>query len=105
MRRMAIFLVLALLALMASPAAFAEDTAALYKSKCASCHGADGKASTVGKKMGAKDLQDPEVKKNTDAQWTEITAKGKAKMPAYEKKLTADQIKDLVAYMRELSKK
>jgi mono/diheme cytochrome c family protein len=87
------------------PAAFADDAAALYKTKCASCHGADGKASAVGKKMGAKDLQDPELKKATEAQWIEITTKGKNKMPAYDKKLTADQIKQLVAYMKELSKK
>jgi mono/diheme cytochrome c family protein len=55
--------------------------------------------------MGAKDLQDPELKKATEASWIEITAKGKAKMPGYEKKLTADQIKELVVYMKELSKK
>ncbi|MGH9603388.1 MAG: c-type cytochrome, partial [Terriglobales bacterium] len=78
---------------------------ALYKAKCASCHGADGKASAIGKKMGAKDLQDPELKKATEAQWIEITTKGKNKMPKYEGKLTADQIKQLVAYMKDLSKK
>jgi cytochrome c5 len=36
----------------------------------------------------------------TDAQLTEIVAKGKNKMPAYDGKLTADQIKALVAHMR-----
>jgi mono/diheme cytochrome c family protein len=105
MRNLAILLTLLLLAAMAVPAAYADDAAALYKSKCASCHGADGKASAVGKKMGAKDLQDPEAKKATEAQWIEITTKGKNKMPKYEGKLTADQIKQLVAYMKELSKK
>ena len=105
MRRIAIILALAVLVMMVAPAAFADDAAALYKTKCVSCHGADGKASAIGKKMGARDLQDPEAKKMTEAQWIEITTKGKNKMPAYDKKLTADQIKELVAYMKELSKK
>ncbi|HSA92187.1 MAG TPA: cytochrome c [Terriglobales bacterium] len=105
MRKMAVILALTVAVLMLAPAALADDAAALYKSKCASCHGADGKASAIGKKMGAKDLQDPELKKATEAEWIDITTKGKAKMPAYDKKLTADQIKALVAYMKELSKK
>ena len=105
MRKMAIFLVMILLVATATPAAFADDAAALYRAKCASCHGADGKASAIGKKMGAKDLQDPEAKKATEAQWIEVTTKGKNKMPKYEGKLTVDQIKQLVAYMKDLSKK
>ena len=104
-KQMAILLALALLAMLSAPAAFADDAAALYKTKCASCHGADGKASAVGKKLGAKDLQDPELKKATEAQWIEISTKGKNKMPKYEGKFTADQIKQLVAYMKDLSKK
>lgn len=104
-KQMAILLALALVAMVSAPAAFADDAAALFKTKCASCHGADGKASAVGKKLGAKDLQDPELKKATEAQWIEISTKGKNKMPKYEGKLTADQIKQLVAYMKDLSKK
>lgn len=40
MKRFSIFL--AALAMMMSTAAFAEDGAALYKAKCAACHGAAG---------------------------------------------------------------
>ncbi len=106
MKKMAIFLALALLGMVSAPAAFADDAAALYKTKCASCHAADGSGSTpMGKKLNLRDLRSPEVQKQTDAQLTEMTAKGKNKMPAYEKKLTADQIKELVAYIRELGKK
>ncbi len=106
MKRLACWVVSAVIALMATPAANADDMAALYKSKCASCHAADGSGSTpMGKKLNARDVRSPEVQKQTDAQLTEITAKGKNKMPAYEKKLTAEQIKELVAYMRELGKK
>ena len=81
----------------------AEDAAALYKSKCASCHGADGKGETaIGKKMGVRDFHSPEVAKMKDAELIEVTTKGKAKMPAYGNKLTAEQIKDLVKYVRSL---
>jgi mono/diheme cytochrome c family protein len=83
--------------------ASAEDTAALYKGKCAACHGPDGKGDTVpGKKLGVKDFHSPEVAKMSDAELFDITKKGKDKMPAYDKKLTDDQIKDLIKYIREL---
>jgi cytochrome c5 len=54
----------------------------------------------MGKKLNVKDIGSPEIQKMTDAQLTEIVAKGKNKMPAYDGKLTADQIKALVAHMR-----
>jgi mono/diheme cytochrome c family protein len=81
----------------------AEDTAALYKAKCAACHGPDGKGDTAaGKKLGVRDFHAPEVAKMSDAELFDITKKGKEKMPAYDKKLTDDQIKDLVKYIRGL---
>ncbi len=55
--------------------------------------------------LGAHDFVSPEVQKQTDAQLAEIIAKGKNKMPGYEKTLKPEQIKDLVAYIRELAKK
>lgn len=84
----------------------AEDAAGLYKTKCVMCHGADGKGQTpAGKNMGVRSFSSPEVLKETDAEITKITTKGKGKMPAYENKLTAAQITELVAYCRELGKK
>lgn len=83
--------------------AFAQDdAAALYKSKCAVCHGADGKGSAAGQKMGVKDFQSPEVAKISDEEMFEITKNGKNKMPKYAGKLTDDQIKGLVKYIRSL---
>ena len=77
----------------------------VYNSKCASCHGKDGAGQTAqGKKHNLKDLGSAEVQKMTDAQMIELTTKGKNKMPAYEKKLTAEQIKDVVAYVRMFKK-
>ena len=107
MRKIAIILALAVLLMMVAPAAVADDaSAALYKTKCAMCHAADGSGDTpMGKKTAAHDFRSPEIQKMTDAQLIEIIAKGKAKMPAYDKKVTADEIKGLVAHIRVLGKK
>ena len=83
----------------------ADDSAALYKTKCASCHGATGAAdTTIGKKENLRALGSAEVQAQTDQQLFDWTAKGKAKMPAYAGKLTDEQIKGLVAFMRTLKK-
>ena len=78
----------------------------LYKSKCAACHGADGSANTaVGKSMKIRDFHSPDVQKQTDAQLTEIITSGKGAMPSYKGKLTDDQVKQMVAHIRDLAKK
>ena len=78
------------------------STAALYKSKCQSCHGVDGKATTVGKKLGARDFQDPDVVNMSEEDLVKITTDGKKKMPAYKSKLKEDQIKALAKYIKEM---
>lgn len=91
------------LALCSIPAA--ADAAATYKAKCAMCHGADGKGETpAGKKMGAHDFASPEVLKLTADELANVIAKGKNKMPGYEKSLKANEIKDLVTYIRQMGK-
>lgn len=93
------------LTLLISASAFAADGAAVYKAKCASCHGADGAGqSAIGKKMNLRDLGSPEVQKQTDAELYAWTADGKGKMPAYKGKLSDAEIKALVAYMRTMKK-
>ena len=78
----------------------------LFKTKCAACHGPDGKGEVpMGKKLGARNLSSAEVQAQSDAQLTEVVTKGKNKMPAYDGKLTKEQIADLVAHIRELDKK
>jgi len=89
------------LVMVARPA-MADDAAALYKSKCQVCHGPDGKGTAAGQKMGAKDFQSPEVQKASDADLIKITKDGKDKMPKYDGKLTDDQIKGLIKYIRTL---
>lgn len=86
--------------------AHGQAAADLYKTKCQACHGPDGASNTVmGKKLGAHDFHSPEVQKMTDAQLIEVITKGKEKMPPYAGKLTAEQIKELAGYVRELGKK
>jgi mono/diheme cytochrome c family protein len=85
----------------------ADDVAAkLYQSKCAACHGPDGSGNTpVGKTLKLRDLRDPDVQKQTDADLAQIIAKGKDKMPAYDKSLKPDEIKGLAAFVHELGAK
>jgi mono/diheme cytochrome c family protein len=97
--------VLALVLAIAAPAQAQNPAETLYKAKCAMCHGPDGKGSPTGIKMGAHDFTSADVQKQTDAQLSDAIAKGKNKMPGYEKSLKPEQIKDLVAYIRALAKK
>jgi len=85
----------------------ADDAAAkLYQTKCAACHAADGSGNTAaGKALMVRDLRDAEVQKQSDADLTAAIAKGKNKMPPYEKTLKPEEITSLVAYSRELAKK
>src|ERR1700745_3829974 len=83
-----------------SPAAKADGAAAEanYKTKCAMCHGPDGKGETaMGKMLKVKDFSSEELQKMSDADLTSLISSGKGKMPA-SKTLSADQVKDLVAY-------
>lgn len=84
---------LPLLAIMspARAAAGGEDVAATYKAKCAACHGAKSEKAF-----------DPS---KADGALVDAVLKGVApKMPKYDGKLTADQAKGLVAYMKSLRK-
>jgi cytochrome c553 len=84
----------------------AADAAATYKTKCASCHAADGSGSTAaGKAMKLRDLRSAEVQKQSDDQLYAVIANGKGKMPGYAKTLGADTCKELVAHIRKLGGK
>jgi cytochrome c6 len=90
---------------MAPPAVRAQNAAATFKTKCAGCHGADGKGNTgAGKAMGVHDFGSDEVTKMSDTDLITTVTAGKNKMPAYGKSLKDSEIKDLVAYVRELGK-
>jgi len=80
-----------------------------WKSKCASCHGADGKGQTdQGKKMQVEDMTTAEWHKRTDAQIKKAiedgAKKGDAVMEGFKDKLDEASITALVAYVRTLKK-
>jgi cytochrome c6 len=77
----------------------------LFKTKCAACHGPDGKGETpTGKTLKVKDFASEDVQKMSDPDLSAAISAGKGKMPAY-KTLTPDQVKDLVAYVKAFGKK
>jgi mono/diheme cytochrome c family protein len=86
--------------------AFAQSAGSdTYKAKCLMCHGADGLGATpAGKAMKAASFKDPALVKAPDAQLIATVKTGKNKMPAYAGKLTDDQIRAAVAYIRTLQK-
>jgi cytochrome c6 len=99
--------VVVLIAIVALAAAglYAADGAAIYKAKCASCHGPDGAGQTaMGKSLKLRDLGAAEVQKQTHTELVAWTADGKGKMPAYKAKLSADEINAVVAFIRTMSK-
>lgn len=87
---------------------WAEDAKAIWTKTCAACHGKDGKGNTrMGKKVDVKDYTDPKVQ----AEMTDEKAiksikegikddKGKERMKGYGDKLSEEEIKSLVAYMK-----
>jgi cytochrome c6 len=92
------------LALVFSTYTFA-DGGADFKAKCAACHGATGAGdTTMGKNLKLKDLGSAEVQKQSDEELTTVIGKGKGKMPAYDGKLSKDQIGDVVKFIRTLKK-
>ncbi|MGD0912128.1 MAG: cytochrome c [Terracidiphilus sp.] len=73
--------VLAAVVAVASSMCFAQDGAALYKSKCQMCHGAAGTPSpAMGKMMGIKPVSDPAMSGLTVAQVEAAVKNGKGKM-------------------------
>ncbi len=76
----------------------AQDGAALYKAKCAMCHGADGS------KISAHNLQGEGAQKMSDADLAGIITNGKPpKMPP-SKSLKPEEVSAVVAYVRTLKK-
>jgi mono/diheme cytochrome c family protein len=94
-----------------APAAFAADAKANYDKHCAKCHGPDGRGQTrMGKQSGAKDYTDPKIQAEMKDDEAIANIKngqkinGKEAMKPFGDKLSEDEIKALVAYMRAFKK-
>jgi cbb3-type cytochrome c oxidase subunit III len=85
------------------PAAKVNAVALYTAQKCTGCHGPDGK----GKVKGAPNFTDAAwQQKESDADLIDGIKKGNVpKMPAYGSKLSEDEIRALVAYVRTFSGK
>lgn len=82
---------------------FGADAAATWASSCASCHGKDGSGTTaMGKKLGVKDYTKDQA--FSDAEAAKVIKDGKGKMKGFGGKLSDDDVKALVAYVRTLKK-
>ena len=93
------------LSLFVRPLPAQENAAGLYKTKCALCHAPDGSGSgPVGKQLNVPSLRSREVQTQTNDQWIQVTENGKGKMPAYKGRLSDEQIRQLITYIRELPK-
>ncbi len=96
---------LAVMLLLSGAVGFAQNGEAVYKAKCAMCHGALGTPNPgIAKNMGVRPASDPAVKAESVAQMIAVTANGKAKMPAFKTKLSDAEIKASVDYFRSLEK-
>ena len=103
MKKSIVFAAVALAAVMLAslPAMSAEDGAALYKSKCAMCHGDNG----VAKKMAepSANFNDPKFQEaNAADAIAKIITDGKGKMKGFKDKLTPEQITAIAAHVKTL---
>jgi len=102
----AIFLVALALFLILPNLSWAQ--ADVYKAKCAGCHGADGKGSAAGQKMGAPAFSSDQVQKASDAQLADFIENGgpqkKAAHAFGNKGINEAEAQKLAAYVKTLGK-
>jgi mono/diheme cytochrome c family protein len=118
MKRVPFSLLVFSLTLWAAPSRADEDIQALFHAKCASCHGDDGKGDTKwGRKYKAPNFTSAKFQdESKDSEFLETIEKGVTKkvkddktgevkpkkiMPGWSEKLSEDQMKALVAYVRK----
>ena len=82
------------------------DAAAIYNSKCAKCHGRDGRSKTTrGRLAHSRDLSKSDWQDDvSDERIFNSISNGKGKMPSFKKKLSENDINSLVGYVRQLRK-
>jgi mono/diheme cytochrome c family protein len=80
-----------------------KKVAALYRPLCQSCHGADGRAARLrSNRSPIPDFSDPSWQASrTDAQLAASILNGRGnEMPAFDDRVSAQQARELVAYIR-----
>jgi len=102
MRTILTVLTLAALSASASFAADAKAGKADYEKACKSCHGLDGTANPAVAKMmkvEMRNLNSPEVRALSDADFKTVITAGKGKMPPV-KSVSGSADDDVIAYVR-----
>ncbi len=78
----------------------------IFRAKCSVCHGVDGGGQTEnGKKLKVPDLRSEKVQNLSDGEMLDSVTNGKGYMPPMGKKYSADQLKQVVGYVRSLGRK
>lgn len=91
---------------LAGDAAAAAAGKAIYTKECASCHGKKGKGdgpSAAALGISAGDLSAAASQAQSDGAYFWKVQTGKKPMPTFQKKLSEDQIWQVVNYMRTLN--
>lgn len=87
----------------AAPADDAGKTT--FEDNCSVCHDEDGSGNTpIGMSLMIPDLRSDDVQKLSDQALIDIVTNGKDPMPSFKDKLSADEIKGVVGYVRVLGK-
>jgi cytochrome c6 len=89
------------------PFARAEGSpgAAIFKSKCELCHGADGTGNTtLGKQLQAANLRSKDVQKKTNAELHKAIHDGNGNMPPFADQLNDSEINQVLQFVRSLGK-
>ena len=97
----------AILLITISNLAWAEGSpgAAIFKTKCVLCHGADGTGNTpLGKQLQAANLRSKDVQQKTDAELRKVIHDGQTNMPAFGDQLSDEEITQVLKYVRSLGK-
>jgi|ERR1043166_4486247 mono/diheme cytochrome c family protein len=75
-----------------------------YAKDCQTCHGANGEGGPVklddGTRLKVPSLREGHALRHSDEEFTKQITKGGDGMPAFEQKLKADQINDLIRFIR-----
>lgn len=78
----------------------------IFRSRCAICHGVDGSGHTEqGRKLKTPDLRSDEVQKLTDDDLLDVITFGKNEMPAFQKKLSREDVQQVIIHLRKLGAK
>ena len=103
---LAVLLIAVALFLVLPSLSWAQSTEDLYKAKCAACHGADGKGSAAGKKMGAPEFSSAAVQKMSDTEIADFIENGgpqkKASHAFANKGVSGADASKLAAYVKTL---